>query len=47
MGLELPVAGIHRFIAQELERLENVPVKITSFRAWDSLNEVFRAVIHE
>jgi predicted nucleotidyltransferase len=47
MGLEPPVASIHAFIEQELERLERAQVEASSTAAMESLNEVFRAAVRE
>jgi uncharacterized protein len=48
LGLEPPVASIHAFIEQELERLEVVnPVKQERGEVLPKLTEVFRAVLRE
>jgi predicted nucleotidyltransferase len=48
MGLEAPVASIHRFIERELERLEStVPAMSQKFDNFSILNQLFRKIVND
>jgi len=48
MGLEAPVASIHRFIERELERLEaTVPAMSQKRNNFSPLNELFRRIVND